>query len=168
MVLLSDIFNAPVEKNPQEDLCVVYVLYFDEKKGQVPLLMYPDDRLRIDKRYMRPINFHPVWFLETEELDHIDLEYKGYAFFGKKFNVRSGRPKRRAGLEAETPETIVIIVSLPVELEIFGDDLIKEITEGLRNKFEDQLSEVIEGEIASEAVIKTPKIQDLRSYSKKI
>ena len=96
MVGLSDIFNGAAEKNPQEDLCVVYVLYFDEKKGQVPLLMYPDDRLRVDKRYMRPINFHPVWFLETEELDHIDLEYKGYAFFGKKFKIKSQRPKRRA------------------------------------------------------------------------
>ncbi|MFX1303416.1 MAG: hypothetical protein ACFFBV_13255 [Promethearchaeota archaeon] len=157
---MSDIFNGTVEKNPHEDLCVVYVLYFDEKKGQIPLLMYPDDRLRNDKRYMRPINYHPVWFLETEELDHIDLEYKGYTFFGKKFNAKSKRQKRRAGLEEETPETIVIIVSLPVEIDIFGDELIKELTEQLRNKFEDQLSEVIETEIASETVIKTPKIQE--------
>jgi len=157
---VSDIFNGTVEKNPNEDLCVVYILYFDEKKGQIPLLMYPDDRLRNDKRYMRPINYHPVWFLETEELDHIDLEYKGYTFFGKKFNTKSKRPKRRAGLEEETPETIVIIVSLPVEIDIFGDELIKQLTEQLRDKFEEQLSEVIESEIASETVIKTPKIQE--------
>ena len=157
---MSDIFNGTVEKNPHEDLCVVYVLYFDEKKGQVPLLMYPDDRLRTDKRYMRPINYHPVWFLETEELDHIDLEYKGYTFFGKKFNAKSKRPKRRAGLEEETPETIVIILSLPVEIDIFGDELIKELAEELRYKFEDQLSEVIESEIALDTVIKTPKIQE--------
>lgn len=163
---MSDIFNGPVEKNPHEDLCIVYVLYFDEKKGQIPLLIFPDDRVRGDKRYMRPINFHPVWFLETEELDHIDLEYKGYAFFGKKFNAKSIRPKRRAGLEEETPETIVIIVSLPVELEIFGDDLIKLLTEKLRERFEDQLSEVIESEIASDAVIKTPKIQERISKGK--
>ena len=160
MVVLSDIFNGPVEKNPKEDLCVVYVLYFDEKKGQVPLLMYPDDRLRSHKSYMRPINFHPVWFLETEDLDHIDLEYKGYTFFGKKFSARSKRKKRRAGLEPETPETIVIIVSLPVEIDIFGDELIKELTEQLREKFEDQLEEVIESVIALETVIKTPKIQE--------
>ena len=165
---MSDLFNGTAEKNPHEDLCVVYVLYFDEKKGQVPLLMYPDDRLRSDKRYMRPINFHPVWFLETEELDHIDLEYKGYAFFGKKFKTKSQRQKRRAGLETETPETIVIIVSLPVELEIFGDELIKELTEKLRDKFEDQLSEVIESEIASDAVIKTPKIQERISKGNKV
>ncbi len=165
---MSDIFNRSVEKNPSEFLCVVYVMFFDEKRGQVPLLMYPDDRLRNDKRYMRPVNYHPVWFLETEELDHIDLEYKGYAFFGKKFLVKSERPKRRAGLEEESPETIVIIVSLPVEIEIFGDDLIKVLTEKLRENFEDQVSDVIESEIASETVIKTPKIQERISKGTKI
>ena len=85
MVVLSDLFDGAVYKNPNEDLCVVYVLYFDEKKGQIPLLMYPNDRFRNDNRYMRPINYHPVWFLETEDLDHIDLEYKGYAFLEKNF-----------------------------------------------------------------------------------
>ncbi len=164
---MSDIFNGDIEKNPREDLCVVYVLYFDEKKGQVPLLMYPDDRFRADKRYMRPINYHPVWFLETEELDHIDLEYKGYTFFGKKFLASSERKKRRAGLDEETPETIVIIVSLPSEIDIFGDELIKELTENIRQKFKNQLDDVIESEIALESVIKTPKINELITQGKK-
>ncbi len=165
---MSDIFDRTVEKNPNEDLCVVYVMFFDEKRGQVPLLMYPDDRLRVDKRYMRPINYHPVWFLETDELDHIDLEYKGYTFFGKKFLAKSKRIKRRAGLEEETPETIVVIVSLPVEIDIFGDELIKRLLEELRNNFEDKLYEVIECEIAMETVIKTPKIQECISQGNKV
>ncbi|MFX1500294.1 MAG: hypothetical protein ACFFDH_04935 [Promethearchaeota archaeon] len=165
---MSDIFDKKVEKKHKEDLCVVYVMFFDEKRGQVPLLMYPDDRLRKDKRYMRPINFHPVWFLETEDLDHIDLEYKGYTFFGKKFLVKSERQKRRAGLNEETPETIVIIVSIPVEIDIFGDELIKRVTEEIRENFEDKLSEVIESEVASESVIKTPKIQECISEGTKI
>ena len=143
-------------------------MFFDEKRGQVPLLIYPDDRLRNDKRYMRPINYHPVWFLETEELDHIDLEYKGYTFFGKKFLAKSKRIKRRAGLEEETPETIVVIVSLPVEIDIFGDELIKRLLEELRNNFEDKLYEVIECEIAMETVIKTPKIQECISQGNKV
>jgi len=165
---VSDIFNRTVEKNPKEDLCVVYVMFFDEKRGQVPLLMYPDDRLRNEKKYMRPINYHPVWFLETDELDHIDLEYKGYTFFGKKFLAKSERKKRRAGLEEKTPETIVIIVSLPVEIDIFGDELIKRLIEELRDHFEDKLYEVIESEIAMETVIKTPKIQECISRGKNI
>ncbi|MFX1280384.1 MAG: hypothetical protein ACFFA3_13330 [Promethearchaeota archaeon] len=165
---MSDIFNGSVDKNPNEDLCVVYVLYFDEKKGQIPLLMYPNDKFRNDRRYMRPINYHPVWFLETEDLDHIDLEYKGYTFFGKKFQVKSERPKRRAGLEEKTPETIVIIVSLPIELDIFGDELIRKLTDEIRSKFEDQFFEVIECEIANENVIKTPKMQERITQGNKI
>lgn len=164
---MSDIFDIKVEKNPNEDLCVVYVMFFDEKRGQVPLLIYPDDRLRKDTRYMRPINYHPVWFLEIEELDHIDLEYKGYTFFGKKFLAKSKRQKRRAGLKAETPETIVIIVSLPVEIDIFGDELIKRLTEELRDNFEDKLYKVIESEIVTDFVIKTPKIQERISQGMK-
>ena len=166
---MADVFNnTAVEKNPNEDLCVVYVLYFDEKKGQIPLLMYPDDRLRSNKKYMHPIHYHPVWFLETDELDHIDLEYKGYTFFGKKFLAKSEREKRRAGLKEETPETIVLIVSLPNEIDIFGDDLIRILTHNLRITFEDQLSEVIESQIASEMIIKTPKIQERISEGMKI
>ena len=107
------------EKERIEDLCVVYVLYFDEKRGHIPLLIYPNDKYKDDKNYMRPIKYHSIWFLPVEEqagLDHIDLEYKKYIFFGKKFLTKSKRIKRRAGLEEETPETIVIIVSLPNDI----------------------------------------------------
>ena len=152
------------ERNPFEELAVVYVLYFDEAQGHLPLLIYPDDRYKDDKKFMRPIKFHPVWFLsvgETEALDHIDLEFKGYTFFGKKFITSSRRKKRRAGLEEETPETMVIIVSLPNDLEIFGDDLIKRITSEIKTKFEDKLFEVIESEILKEGIIKSPKVKEI-------
>jgi len=166
---VAEIFNDDsLEKNPNEYLCVVYLLYFDEKKGQIALLMYPDDTFRYNKKYMRPIHYHPVWFLETEDLDHIDLEYKGYTYFGKKFLTKSDRQKRRAGLETHTPETIVLIVSLPIELQIFGDDLIRKLNEQLRNKFEDQFFKVIESEIARDTIIKTPKIQKLITEGTKI
>lgn len=166
---MADFFdNEIVEKNPNEDLVVVYVLYFDEKIGQIPLLIYPDDNLRSNKKYMRPIQYHPVWFLESKGLDHIDLEYKGYTFFGKKFLTKSGRLKRRAGLKEETPETIVIIVSLSVEIEIFGDDLIRKLSDEIRKNFGDQLFEIIESEIAAENIIKTQKIQDRIDEGKKM
>jgi hypothetical protein len=166
---MADILNnKSLEKNPNEDLCLVYLLYFDEKKGQIPLLMYPDDLLRNNKKYMRPIHYHPVWFLESEDLDHIDLEYKGYTFFGKKFLTKSERQKRRAGMGINTPETIVLIVSLPIELEIFGDKLIYKLTEQLRNNFEDQFFEIIKSEIASETVIKTPNILQTITIGTKI
>lgn len=166
---MADIFiKSSVEKNPNEVLCVVYVLYFDERRGQIPLLIYPNDKLRNNKKFMRPIQYHPVWFLETEELDHVDLEYNAYTFFGKKFLTKSDRKKRRAGLKKETPETIVIIVSLPVEIDIFGDDLIRKLTDEIRDNFEDQLYKVVESEIAGDIIIKTPKMQERIQNGKKI
>ena len=117
---MADLFdNSSSEETPFIELCVIYILYFDEARGHVPLLIYPNDKYKENKKYMRPINFHPVWFLPVDDekgLDHIDLEYKGFTFFGKKFLTKSKRIKRRAGLKEETPETIVIIASLPLHL----------------------------------------------------
>ena len=155
---------SKTEKNPFEELEVVYVLYFDEAKGHVPLLIYPDDRYKDDKKFMRPIRYHPIWFLSTAEsdvLDHIDLEFKGYTFFGKKFLTKSQRKKRRAGLEEETPETIVIIVSLPNNLEIFGDELLRLLLEGIKENYEDKLFEIIESEVLKDDVIKSPKTKKI-------
>jgi hypothetical protein len=161
------VFDDPkpksLDKNPFEELAVIYVLYFDEAHGHSPLLIYPDDRYKNDKKFMRPIKYHPIWFLGvgSNALDHVDLEYKGYTFFGKKFLTTSKRKKRRAGLEEETPETIVIILSLPNNLEVFGDDLIQELTKKIEDKYEDKLFEIIESEIASDSMIKSPKMEQV-------
>jgi hypothetical protein len=149
------------EKHIQE-LCMVYVLYFDEAQGHIPLLIFPDDKYREDKKFMRPIKYHSIWFLSSEDLsalDHIDLEYKGFTYFGKKFLTKSKRAKRRAGLVEETPETIVIIVSLPSDIEIFGDGLIKILTKEIQENFDDDLYKIIECELAKEQIIKTEKIK---------
>lgn len=163
--------SKPLEKKYIEELCVVYVMYFDEERGHVPLLIYPDDKYKNNKKYMRPIKYHSIWFLPIEEqeaLDHVDLEYKGFIFFAKKFLTKSKRKKRRAGLEDETPETIVIIVSLQNDIEIFGDDLIRELTLKIRENFDDKLFEVIESEIAKEEVIKTAKVKKIIEKGTKI
>jgi len=158
---LAELFGpSSSKKNPFEDLAVVYVMYFDEAQGHMPLLIYPDDKYRNNKTFMRPIKYHPIWFLsldESDALDHIDLEFKGYTFFGKKFLTHSKRKKRRAGLEEETPETIVVILSLPNKIELFGDELIRLLSQGVRNKYEDKLFEIIDSEILKEEVIKSTK-----------
>ncbi|MCK4687603.1 MAG: hypothetical protein KAT66_05705 [Candidatus Lokiarchaeota archaeon] len=168
---MAEFFNSSSDKNPFEELAIVYVLYFDEAQGHVPLLIYPDDRYKDDKKFMRPIKYHPIWFLsldEQEVLDHIDLEFKGYTFFGKKFLTISKRKKRRAGLEEETPETIVVIVSLPTKLEILGDELIKQLTIEIKGNFEKNLFEIIESEIVRDAVIKSLKVEKLIEKGDKI
>lgn len=157
------------EKYPFEELAVVYVLFFDEAQGHVPLLIYPDDRYKDDKKFMRPIRYHPIWFLGAEDvLDHIDLEFKGYTFFGKRFLTKSMRKKRRAGLEVETPETIVIIVSLPNKIEIFGDELIKTLTDEIRENFGSKMYEIIQAEVLRDEVIKSPETKKIIEKGNKI
>jgi hypothetical protein len=163
--------SSSSEKNPFEELTVVYVLYFDETRGHMPLLIYPDDRYKDDKTFMRPIRYHPIWFLsinESDALDHIDLEFKGYTFFGKKFRAHSRREKRRAGLTGETPETIVIIVSLPNNIELFGDDLIRHLTQDIKDNFEKNIFQIIESEILKDDVIKSPKTKKIIEKGDKI
>lgn len=162
---MANLFNSnPSEKVNFSKLFVVYVLYFDESRGHLPLIIYPieTEKYKESKRFMRPIKYHSIWFMPIEEaevLDHIDLEYKGYTFFGKKFLTKSKRKKRRAGLDEDTPETIVIIVSLPNDMEIFGDGLIQVMTKEIRGKFENKLFKIIEGEIAKEAIIKSAQVK---------
>jgi hypothetical protein len=162
---LAELFGSSrssLKKNPFEDLAVVYVMYFDEAQGHMPLLIYPVDQYRNNIAFMRPIKYHPIWFLSLDEsaaLDHIDLEFNGYTFFGKKFLTHSKREKRRAGLEEETPETIVVILSLPEKIELFGVELIRLLTQGVQDKYGDKLFEIIDSEILKEEVIKSPKIK---------
>ena len=161
---MADFFESnTAEENPMEGLCYVYIMYFDEAIGQLPLIIYPDDKLKNDRKFMRPIKYHPMWFFDIEDqdgLDHIDLEYKGYTFFAKKFLTKSKRKKRRAGLVEESPEIIVLIVSLPTDLETFEDELIKKLTKEVQDNFEEQLYEIIEAELLRDGLIKTPKIID--------
>ena len=160
---LVDLKNSKhSEEKHIEEVVIAYVLYFDEARGHIPLLIYPDDKYKDDKKYMRPIKYHSIWFLSSDDLsalDHIDLEYKGFTYFGKKFFTKSKRKKRRAGLEEDTPETIVIIVSLPNDIEIFGDGLIRKLTKEIQENYDEQLYKIIECEIAKEQVIKTEKVK---------
>ncbi len=172
---MADLFNSKSpEKALKEEICVVYILYFDEAKGHVPLLIFPFEegyKLKDDKRFMRPIKYHPVWFLSIEEqepLDHIDLEFKGYTFFGKKFLTKSKRKKRRAGLKEESPEIIVVIASVSNDIAIFGDELIHLITDEIKEKFDDKLFKIIECEIAKNEIIKTPEIKKIIEEGMKI
>ena len=169
---LVDLKNSKhSEEKHIEEVVIAYVLYFDEARGHIPLLIYPDDKYKDDKKYMRPIKYHSIWFLSSDDLsalDHIDLEYKGFTYFGKKFFTKSKRKKRRAGLEEETPETIVVIVSLPNDIEIFGDGLIRKLTEEIQDKYDDQLYKIIECEIAKEQVIKTEKVKSCIQEGTKI
>ncbi len=160
---MSEINEADASKlDPFENLFEVFVLCFDELKGHVPLLIYPKEDIKIDEQKMRPINIHSIWFLEVKEqsaLDHVDLEYGNKIYFARKFLAPSNRKKRRAGLEDTTPETIIVMLALPTDMDIFGGDLLKKITKDVKENFENFMYQIIESEIAKDEIIKTPKLK---------
>lgn len=147
-----------------EQLCEVFLLYFDEEFGHMPLLITPDESLRENKDLMRLIKIHSIWFLDISDEtspDRIDLEYQGKMYFAKKFMVPTTREKRRTGSEREPFETIVLILSLPIDMDIFGGSLLKKISERIIKHFRLKISSIIEAEVAKLNVIKTPRSREL-------
>lgn len=156
---------------PTRGLYEVFILYFDEEKGHIPLLVYPDQNIEQNPEKMRPIYIHSIWFLDMEELDcddHVDLEYKDKMYFAQKFCAKSEREKRRSGIHKESPEIIVIILALPLKLIVFGSELIQKITNKVIENFTDQLSELIKAEISKLSPIKTMEMKRKIEKGKKI
>lgn len=142
---------------PSEMLCEIFLLYFDEEKGHIPLIVLPDEEIKKDEDKMHLISIHSIWFLDIKQkhdLDRVDLEYGGRMYFAKKFLVPSERKKRRAGSEEDQDETIVMILSLPTDLDIFGGDLLNIMTNTLISKYKYNLYHLIESELASQSIIK--------------
>ncbi|TFG12773.1 MAG: hypothetical protein EU535_05820 [Promethearchaeota archaeon] len=131
-------------------LCEIYLLFYDEIRGHVPLLVYPDESVKDDEEKMRPVNYHSIWFLnkkEDAEYMNIDLEYGDKTYFATKLYLSSKRKKRRAGLSDDSPEVIVIMVALPIDMNIFGDDLLSKMTTNIVTNFKDSLCQIISSEI---------------------
>ncbi len=137
------------------------MLYFDEEFGHMPLLITPDESVIENADIMRLVKIHSIWFLDISDQtspDRIDLEYQGKMYFAKKFMVPSTREKRRIGSEGELYETIVLILSLPIDMDIFGGELLKKISERIIKHFKIKLSFLIQAELAKIKVIKTSKL----------
>ena len=160
---------------PYGGLYEVFILYFDEERGHIPLLIYPNKSIEQYPEKMRPIYIHSIWFLDIDELscnDHVDLEYKDKMYFAQKFCTKSEREKRRSGIDKESPEVIVIILALPKKLIVFGSELIQKITNRIIEYFAEELSELIQAEISRLYPIKTAqrkqKIEKANKIKEKI
>ncbi|MFX1259819.1 MAG: hypothetical protein ACFFAN_18360, partial [Promethearchaeota archaeon] len=123
--------NISPEYNAFSEFCEVYLLYFDKLHGQVPFFVYPASLIKNNTEKMRPIKIHYIWWMDIKEqavLDCIDLGYKNKIFFGRKFITLSKRKKNQSGLQNNNYETIVIILALPIDISIFGGDLLIKMT----------------------------------------
>lgn len=162
MILKESIEREQSNDNLFKKLCEIYLLYFDEIIGHIPFLTCPENLLHNDEEKMRLIRFHPIWFLESQDpnsLNRVDLEYDNKMYFAKKFFIESNRTKRRAGLEHEVNEQIVLILVLPIDLDIFGSALINKLTGVIITEFQKILYQIIESEIAKGEIIKKDNLK---------
>jgi len=148
-------------KNKFEDLYEIYFLYFDEVRGHVPLITYPDESVKDDPDKMRMVTIHSIWFIDIKDqpmYDRINLEVSGRAFFAQKIMIPTTRIKKRAGIEEEFIETYVLIVSIPVELDLFGSPLLDDLTFDVLKNFKEELYKLVESETLKTNIIKPPGV----------
>ncbi len=142
----------------------IFLCYFDEVRGHIPLASYPDKNLLFDEVATKPIFVHSVWFLsveEQEDFDHIDLDYSDRTYLAKKFRVPTTRKKERAGCEADETETMVLIVSVPSDLSVIGSHVLANVYEGIKENLTADLHKIVKGDIARAKPIKTIQVQQV-------
>ena len=146
-----------------ERFCVVYLAYFDEARGHQLLLVHPPE-LKDDEEFLqnesKTIFIHSIWWMSVElqeELSHVDLEFGGRNYLAKKFHAPSERKKKRSGMDETTPETIVLILNIPINLNPFGGELLNRLYARLTEKYISDFSTDIKKSICEAKIIKSPK-----------
>lgn len=145
-------------------LCQIYILYFDKVKGQIPLLIFPNECIKNNEQELHPIKFHPIWYMDAENqrgFEQVNLVYKGKVYIAKKFKIFLKRKKRRVRFKDENFDIAVIIIVLPKKSDIYGSDLLRIITKTIKKNFRTLLYHIVESEILKENLIKTPKIIEI-------
>ena len=109
---------------------------------------------------MRPINFHPIWFLNTEEetdSEHVDLIYNGKIYFAKKFQIFSEIKESEVNYKEAPFNMIAVIMVIPKEMSFSRKLLLKIISEPIIKDFNGHFQKIIESETLKEDLIRTPK-----------
>jgi uncharacterized protein (DUF2147 family) len=177
--MLEIIENKNPKEKPNQSLCEAYLFVNSNLFGRFPLLIYPDEDFKHDKKKMYPITIHSIWFLDIESkrsIEQIELEYSGKIYFAEKFRLKSKIKNSHLGNSEDQcyPEDLVFFVVLPIEFREFGHDLLKKLINGILTNFEFSLYYLIESETAkklksipTEAKQKLDKNKKLKNEIKK-
>nr|MDO8113854.1 hypothetical protein [Candidatus Sigynarchaeota archaeon] len=157
-----------------ESQVIIYLAYFDEARGHQLLLVYPSE-LKNDTEFLqaesKTVFIHSIWWMSVDvqaELSHVDLEFGGRNYLAKKFLAPSHRPKKRSGMDENTPETVVLMLSIPINLNPLGGELLNKLYQELTTKHLDEFSKAIEKSICDAKIIKSPKDKEISIAGDKI
>ncbi|MFX1279165.1 MAG: hypothetical protein ACFFA3_07090 [Promethearchaeota archaeon] len=135
-------------------------MYCDESRGIIPLLIFPDEYIKNSERLMRPINFHPIWFLDSAGercSENIHLIYKGNIYSAKKFQIFLDMKKRDLERKASPFNMIAIIMVFPKELNYHKKFFSKMILDPIKKDFRDYFPKIIKSETIKEDLVKIPR-----------
>ncbi|MFX0115832.1 MAG: hypothetical protein ACFFB3_14880 [Candidatus Hodarchaeota archaeon] len=145
-----------LQRRSQEDF-TVFLFFFDEARGHLPLLTYPK-KLKSDPKEIQTIKIHPVWWLPEEEespREPVVFEFGGRGYIAKKFHALSKREKYRSGMDSSTPETFVLAIGAPRDFVFLGQELLPLLYSRILSSVGDKLYVLCERELATRKPLKT-------------
>jgi len=135
-------------------------MYFDEIMGIIPLLIFPDDSIKNDENLMRPIKYHPIWFLKSQECtksENIDLIYNGKVYSGKKYKMLLKTKKRIVKSKEADFDTVVLILVFLRKLNLFGKNYLNIVSEIIMKNYENSFQKIKDSEILKFHLFKNSK-----------
>ncbi|MFX1505755.1 MAG: hypothetical protein ACFFDC_06525 [Promethearchaeota archaeon] len=120
----------------------VFLYFFDEIRGHIPLFVYPS--LPVNENERQILSVHSIWwhqdkFLTPFKFNSIDLEIGGVIYSATLFLCHTRRTKRRSGMDSSKwkPERFVLIIKVPSSVSINT----KEILHKLKTRIQGDVGE---------------------------
>ncbi|MFW9896325.1 MAG: hypothetical protein ACFFD7_11015 [Candidatus Thorarchaeota archaeon] len=138
----------------------IYIMYYDNLRGILPLLIFPDESVKRDNKAMKPIYYHPIWTLSNKdesEFEYINLIYRGNIYIAKKYYFTIEKIGNKKFYVQPGFKKIVSILVLPKKLNSFRKICLKLTFEDTIRDFKPFFHKIICSEILKQDLIKIPK-----------
>ena len=142
--------------NQQNTSYGIYLYFFDEIRGHIPLFAYPSGASNENEKQI--LSIHSIWwhqdkFLTTSKFGTIDLELEGVIYSATLFLCHTLRTKRRSGMDSTKwkPERFVLIVKAPSEVSFIAQEILYELKTSIQGTIGEDLYFLIENHLKIKA-----------------
>ncbi|MFX0084757.1 MAG: hypothetical protein ACFFAU_03710 [Candidatus Hodarchaeota archaeon] len=133
-----------------DDSFSIYLYFFDEISGHIPLFTYSRDSLN-DENEKQILTTHPVWwhqekFLETQKFLAMDLEIGEVVYSATLFFYNAKRKKKRSGMDSTKweKELFVLIVRSPSSISFITQEILYELKTRINMNIGEKLCYLVE------------------------
>lgn len=135
-------------------------MYCDDIRGIFPLLIFPDEFIKDNKKKMAPVNFHPIWALSAKgesNSDNINLIYRGNIYIAREYQFYPEIEERKTHYIEALCKKIVSILVLPKKMNLLRRNFLKIALENTIQEFKLFFHKIVISEILKQDLIKLPK-----------